>query len=134
MNAPIDSIWGISDSTAEAWFLSTNTAVNVASGDAQYLANQSKIMNSTLAWYDTDWKRQGFSGPVDFVPQSVKNNGEANFANMPSGSIGRVYIPSTAAATWEVYYPDGLKKSYNQVQNYGAPLQGVLNSIIAMSK
>jgi len=43
------------------------------------------------------------------------------------------YIPATAAVTWEVYYPEGLSKSYNQVQNYGAPLQGVLSFINAMS-
>ncbi len=132
MNSPIDSTWGISDSSAEAWFLSTNTevikryglnstnigevtaavkaagvspvffyaytvneggglggfinhykktyysenggdtAINAASGDAQYLADWSKNMNSKPAWYDMDYKRQGFSAPVDFVPQSVK--------------------------------------------------------------
>lgn len=46
---------------------------------------------------------------IDFLPQSVKDSGNASFASMPSDSIGRAYIP----ATWEVYYPDGLLKSYN---------------------
>ncbi|WP_040950108.1 RHS repeat-associated core domain-containing protein [Gorillibacterium massiliense] len=184
---PITSTWGISNSTAEAWFLkqktaqpvikryglnSTNigdvtaaleaagvspvffyaytvnegggaggfinhygksyysnhggdTAVNAASGDAQYLASQSKNMNSQPAWID-------LGNYVDFVPQSVKNSGNASFANMPSGSIGRAYIAATAATTWEVYYPNGLLKKYNTVQNYGAPMQGVMKSIKAM--
>lgn len=102
-----------------------DTAVNAASGDAKYLASQSKIMNSQPAWIDA-------GNPVDFVPQSTKNSGNASFANMPSGSIGRAYIPATAATTWEVYYPNGLLKEYNTVQNYGAPMQGVMNSITAM--
>ncbi|TCL60993.1 hypothetical protein EDD76_10190 [Kineothrix alysoides] len=187
MNASIDSTWCISDSTAEAWFLSTNTvvikkydlnstnigevtaaikatgvspvffyayvvnegggaggfinhygknyyannggdtAVNAASGDAKYLASQSAKMNSSPAWIDA-------GNPVDFVPLSVKDSGNASFASMPSGSIGRAYIPATAAATWEVYYPEGLLKSYNKVQNYGAPMKGVLRFIVAMSK
>ena len=192
MNSPIDSTWGISDSAAEKWFLSTNTAVikkyglnstnihdvtvaikaagvspvffyaytvneggglggfinhygksyyaknggdtavNAASGDAQYLAKESKVMTNPPAWVDL-----GQSDPslrVDFVPQSVKDSGNASFASMPSGSIGRAYIPATAATTWEVYYPNGLLKSYNKVQNYGAPLNGILSSINAMSK
>ena len=192
MNAPINSNWGISDSAAEAWFLSTNTAVinkyglnstnigevttaikaagvspvffyaytvneggglggfinhygknyyannggdtavNAASGDAQYIADQSKIMDSRPAWGDLGQKNPSLR--VDFVPQSVKTDGNRSFASMPSGSIGRIYIPATAAATWEVYYPQGLSKSYNQVQNYSAPLQGVLSFIKAMSK
>ncbi|MBY9077096.1 hypothetical protein KIH86_04025 [Paenibacillus sp. HN-1] len=184
---PITSNWGVSNSTAAAWFLkqksakpvikryglnSTNigdvtvaikaagvspvfffaytvnegggaggfinhyrksyysshggdTAVNAASGDAHYLASASKNMNSKPAWID-------MGNPVDFVPQSVKKSGNASFAKMPSGSIGRAYIPATAATTWEVYYPNGLLKKYNKVQNYGAPMQGIMNSIKAM--
>ena len=186
MHSLIDSTWGISDNTAEKWFLSTNTAViskyglnstnigdvtaavknagvspvlfyaytvnegggqggfinhygksyyannggdtavNAATGDAKYLASQSVNMNGNPAWID-------YGNPVDFVPASVKTSGNNDFASMPSGSIGRAYIPATAAATWEVYYPDGLLKSYNKVQNYGAPMEGVLSFIKAMS-
>jgi len=186
MHSLIDSTWGISDNTAEKWFLSTNTAViskyglnstnigdvtaavknagvspvlfyaytvnegggqggfinhygksyyannggdtavNAATGDAKHLASQSVNMNGNPAWID-------YGNPVDFVPASVKTSGNNDFASMPSGSIGRAYIPATAAATWEVYYPDGLLKSYNKVQNYGAPMEGVLSFIKAMS-
>jgi hypothetical protein len=82
-------------------------------------------MDDQPSWID-------YGNPVDFVPQSVKKSGNASFAKMPSGSIGRAYIAATAATTWEVYYPNGLKKEYNKVQDYGAPMQGVMNSIKAM--
>ena len=80
-------------------------------------------MDSQPAWTDIG------KNYVDFVPQSVKDYGNASFAKMPKGSIGRAYIAATAAATWEVYYPDGLLKKNNKVMNYGAPLTGVLNAI-----
>lgn len=48
---------------------------------------------------------------------------------MPAGTIGRIYIPATAAVTWEVYYPQALKASVNGVQDYGAPLQGMMKNI-----
>ena len=40
--------------------------------------------------------------------------------------------PATAAATWEVYYPDGLKGSVNKIQDYGPPLTGAMKNITAM--
>lgn len=80
-----------------------DTAINAATGDSKYLASESKNMNSQPAWID-------YGNNVDFVPQSVKNSGNASFANMPSGSIGRAYISATAATTREVYYPNGLLK------------------------
>ncbi|HEX5395328.1 MAG TPA: hypothetical protein VFW52_03205, partial [Candidatus Saccharimonadales bacterium] len=101
------------------------SAVAAATADAQYLADASKIMTSKPSWIDA-------GNPVDFVPQEVKDAGDADFQKMPSGSIGRAYIPATAAAAWEVYYPDGLKKEYNQVQDYGSPLQNVMQDIKSM--
>lgn len=108
-----------------------DTAVNAARGDAQYLAEKSTDMNSQPAWTDG---RPGTSNYEDFVPDDVQERGNASFASMPSGSIGRAYIPATAAATWEVYYPEGLLKENNKVQNYAAPMNGVVSSIAAMSK
>jgi hypothetical protein len=102
-----------------------DTAVKAASGDAKYLASESKNMNSQPSWID-------MGNRVDFVPQSVKKSGNASFAKMPSGSIGRAYISATAATTWEVYYPNGLLKKYNKVQNYGAPMKVVIKAIKAM--
>lgn len=96
-----------------------------AKRDAEYLADQSKIMTSKPSWYDA-------GNPVYFVPQDVQAAGNADFQNMPSGTIGRAYIPATAAATWEVYYPNGLKEEYNKVQNYGAPLENAMQNIKTM--
>jgi hypothetical protein len=76
------------------------------------------------------WVDAGF--PVDFVPPAIKDAGNADFKSMASGTIGRIYLPSTAAATWEVYYPNGLKKEYNQVQDYGAPLAAAMQNIRSM--
>lgn len=105
-------------------------AVNAASGDAQYLADLSKNMNHQPAWTDG---RPGTPNYKNFVPDDVKERGHASFASMPGGSIGRVYIPATAAA-WEVYYPEGLLKENNKVQDYGSPQEELLSSIAAMSK
>lgn len=96
--------------------------VGNAKRDAQYIDSQSKVMGSQPAWIDV-------GNPVDFVPQSVKDSGNADFKKMASGTIGRAYIASTAATTWEVYYPKGLKKQYNRVQDYGTPLSGMIQSI-----
>lgn len=74
------------------------------------------------SWYDASF-------PVHFVPQSVITAGNADFASMPNGTIGRVYIPGTAAATWATYYPQGLLASYNQVQNYADPIATAINTI-----
>ena len=103
----------------------TGGGVGNAQRDAEYLATQANIMNSQPAWIDA-------GNPVDFVPQDVKNSGNANFQSMPAGTIGRAYIPATAATTWEVYYPNGLKREFNQVQNYGAPLNDTMQNIQRM--
>ena len=97
--------------------------VQDARATAQWIVAQSKRMNENPAWID-------YANYVDFVPQDVKSEGNKDFANMPSGAIGRVVIAGTAAATWEVYYPNGLKAEYNQVQDYGAPLTEQYENIL----
>ncbi|MCS5737479.1 hypothetical protein, partial [Herbiconiux daphne] len=49
--------------------------------------------------------------------------------SMALGTVGKSYIPSTAATTWEVYYPNGLLAQYNQIQDYGHPLSDAIRVI-----
>lgn len=100
-------------------------AVGNAKRDAEYIVAQSQKMGDSPAWIDVQ-------NPVDLVPADIKAAGNADFQNMPTGTIGRAYIPATAATTWEVYYPNGLKEEYNGVQDYGAPLQKAMNFIREM--
>lgn len=90
---------------------------------SQWVATQSQNMTDSPAWID-------YANYNDFVPEAVKTAGNADFMNMTAGSIGRVIIAGTAAATWEVYYPNGLLAEYNGVQNYGAPITGMMETII----
>lgn len=112
-----------------SWGWLNHTSVNgtpLTDSDSvsKWVATQSKNMSDSPAWID-------FANYKDFVPASIKTAGNADFKKMSSGSIGRVVIAGTAAATWEVYYPNGLKKEYNGVQNYGAPITGMMDTIIA---
>ena len=90
---------------------------------SKWIVSQSKNTTDRPAWID-------FANYKDFVPDSVKQAGNNDFTNMTLGSIGKVVIAGTAAATWEVYYPDGLKKEFNGVQNYAKPITVMMNSII----
>ena len=100
------------------------TPVQDAGSVSRWVRDQSKIMTSNPAWID-------YANYNDFVPSSVKKRGNEHFKTLPSGSVGRVIIAGTAAATWEVYYPNGLKKAYNGVQNYGAPIKSIVDTIIS---
>ena len=82
----------------------------------------SNNMSSKPSWVD-------YGHPVDFVPESVKTAGNEHFSNLPKGTIGRAFIPLTAAGAWQVYYPNGLKKEYNKVRDYGAPLSIMIKAI-----
>lgn len=122
-------LWAVNEGGGAGGFINhfvsshdTGNGVKDATADAEYMASQSKVMSSIPSWIDA-------GNPVDFVPQAVKNAGNADFKNMPSGSIGRLYIAAGAAAAWEIYYPDGLKKEVNKVQNYGSPLQQAMQNI-----
>lgn len=111
-----------------SWGWLNHTAVNGnpfsdADSVSKWLVSQSKDMSGVPAWID-------YANFNDFVPSDVKATGNADFENMLSGSIGRVVIAGTAAATWEVYYPNGLKAEYNGVQDYGAPITGMMETII----
>lgn len=111
-----------------SWGWLNHTSVNGnpntdADSVSKWLVSQSKDMSGVPAWID-------YANFNDFVPADVKASGNADFKNMLSGSIGRVVIAGTAAATWEVYYPNGLKAEYNGVQDYGAPITGMMETII----
>lgn len=111
------------------WGWLNHTSVNgnpVSDADSvsKWIVSQSKNTTDKPAWID-------FANYKDFVPDSVKIAGNADFANITSGSIGKVVIAGTAAATWEVYFPNGLKAEYNGVQNYGTPINHMMGYIIA---
>lgn len=82
----------------------------------EWIVSTSKNPNLSPAWDDP------FGGTVGMVPQSVRNNGNAEYAKWGLGTIGHVYGAGTAAAAWAIWYPQGLKAEYNGVQNYGNPL------------
>ena len=112
---------------AWGWLNHTSPQGNYLS-DAKFVAN--KIVSQSKQSGTPSWIDQG--NPVNFVPASVVREGNADFRkNMKSGTVGRAYIPLTAAATWAAYYPQGLKASYNGVQNYGNPFLDGANTILA---
>ena len=96
--------------------------LNDARVTAQWIVSQSKNTTDNPAWID-------FANYKDFVPASVKQAGNSHFSTLPSGTIGKVVIAGTAAATWEVYYPNGLLAEYNGVQNYGTPINHMIQYI-----
>ena len=81
-----------------------------------WIVSTSQNSNLSPAWDDP------FGGTVGIVPQSVRQNGNAEYAKWGLGTIGHVYGAGTAAAAWAIWYPQGLKAEYNGVQNYGNPL------------
>lgn len=91
---------------------------------SKWIESQSRNTTDKPAWID-------FANYKDFVPNDVKLAGDKDFANMTVGSIGKVVIAGTSAGAWEVYYPLGLLKEYNGVQNYGKPITNMMNYIIS---
>ena len=75
-----------------------------------------------LAWYDA-----GHPGYV--TPKEKQAAGQKKYDSLPMGSIGRVYLTGTAAATWAAFDPDALKASVNGVQNYGDPIKGCISTL-----
>lgn len=114
-----NSQWGWLNHTVQKgdYFQDATSVSNV-------VINQSNNMSGNPSWID-------YGNPVDFVPASVKSEGNAHFSTLKKGTIGRALIPLTAAATWEVYYPNGLLKEYNKVQNYAKPINLMVDTIIA---
>ena len=118
---------GFINNRSHQWFLNNpqylaNQPVSVAVRDASHMVEWSTNMASSPSWFDA-------GNPVHFVPQAIQDAGNADFASMPSGTIGRVLIPFTAAAAWEVYFPEGLKKEFNRVLDYGQPISMISNSL-----
>lgn len=89
---------------------------------AKWVVDQSKNTSDDPAWVD-----QG--NPKDFVPSDVKKEGNKHFEGLKKKTIGRVVIAGTAAGTWEVYYPKGLKEEYNGVQDYSKPINNMMETI-----
>src|SRR5699024_6873338 len=112
-----NSSWGWLNHTSV-----NGSPLNDAKSVAQWIVSQSKNTTDNPAWID-------FANYKDFVPNDVKKEGNAHFSTLPSGVIGRVVIAGTAAATWEVYYPNGLLAEYNGVQNYGTPINHMIQYI-----
>lgn len=113
-----NSSWGwLNHTVPQGSYLNDSDSVS------KWIVSQSKNTTDKPAWID-------FANYNDFVPNDVKVAGDLDFQNMTTGSIGKVVIAGTAAATWEVYYPNGLKAEYNGVQNYGAPINAMMNSIL----
>lgn len=75
--------------------------------------------NYPLAWYDA-----GFGVGSYTTPKEKQKKGDEFYASLPKGSIGRVYLTGTAAATWAAFDPEALKKGVNGVQDYGNPMKG----------
>lgn len=96
--------------------------VQDASFVAKHMVAVSNTSTNQPSWIDA-------GNPVDFVPQADKDAGNADFASLALGTVGKSYIPSTAATTWEVYYPNGLLAQYNQIQDYGHPLTDAIRVI-----
>lgn len=88
-----------------------------------WIVATSKNQNVSPAWDDPG------GGTVGMVPQSVRQNGNAEYAKWGLGTIGHVYGAGTAAAAWAIWYPQGLKAEYNGVQNYGNPLSQCVDLI-----
>lgn len=101
----------------------TGDPYNDAKSVAQTMVNISNDTSTFPSWTDTG------TNNLDFVPQDVKEKGNKHFNNLPKGTIGRAYIPSTAAATWDAYYPNGLKAEYNGIQDYGGAITDALETI-----
>lgn len=112
-----NSSWGWLNHTRQV-----GTYLNDATSVSNWIVTQSNNTTDNPAWID-------YANYKDFVPSAIKQAGNADFSNMTGGSIGKVIIAGTAAATWEVYYPLGLQKDYNGVQNYGAPINGMITTI-----
>lgn len=88
------------------------------------IKNQANNMNGQPAWADS--ANSPWTPPADVVAAGNKDFKE----NMVKGTIGRAYIPLTAAATWAAYYPKGLQAAYNGVQTYGNPFLDAANTIL----
>lgn len=86
---------------------------NDAKSVAHWLKNG---VGSEPAWDDP------YGGTVGMVPNDVRAKGNAEFNSWENDTIGKHYCGGTAAATWAMWYPQGLSARYNGVQDYANPL------------
>lgn len=86
---------------------------NDAKSVAHWLKNG---VGSEPAWDDP------YGGTVGMVPNDVRAKGNAEFNSWGNDTIGKHYCGGTAAATWAMWYPQGLSARYNGVQDYANPL------------
>lgn len=108
------------------WLNHTNAKsdpVEDAKSVADWLVDEANDTGGQPAWVDVG------TNNLDFVPEDVKSEGNDHYDSLEKGAIGRAVIAGTAAATWEVYYPKGLKEEYNEVQDYDAPLTAMKDMI-----
>lgn len=94
--------------------------------DAKYVVDYT--IGVSQGSYTPAWDDPG-AGTVGVVPADVIAEGNAHYASLKAGTIGRAYVAMTAAATWSMYYPQALNASVNGVQTYGNPLQGCIELI-----
>lgn len=84
--------------------------------------SQKELSVSSLAW--TDAGHPGYTTPKD-----KQEKAKDEIKDFGPGTIARVYLSGTAAATWAVFDPAALKGSVNGVQDYGDPVQGCMDKI-----
>lgn len=73
-----------------------------------------------LAWTDA-------GNPSYTTPKGKQQAGQKFADSLPKGSIGRMYLSGTAAATWGAFDPEALKRAVNGVQDYANPLAGCMS-------
>lgn len=88
---------------------------------------ETSLLNGSLAWYDAQYPY--YTSPAD--KQAI---GNAYMADTKPGMIARVMLQGTAAATWAMFDPNGLKKEYNQVQDYADPFEHQISIIKSWQK
>lgn len=95
--------------------------------DAEFVS--STFGNRDYSGMSPAWDDPG-GGTVGMVPQSVRAEGNAEYAGWDNKTIGKLYCAQTAAAAWAMWYPQGLNASYNGVQNYANPLREIANTLL----
>ncbi|SLN01895.1 Membrane proteins related to metalloendopeptidases [Brachybacterium faecium] len=93
---------------------------------AQWLFETSNE-NGALAWYDVQY-------PYYTSPKDKQANGNAYMSETKNGMIARVMLQGTAAATWAMFDPDGLKGNVNGVQDYADPFTHQMSLIKSWKK
>ena len=108
----------------------SNPPYSVARQDARRMVDASNEMHHNPAW---SWRVGGVVWPQPPVPADVQAAGNADFATIPAGTIGRAYIAMTGAAALDIYYPDGLAPGrVERPGGHGRPITNMMNMIISL--